>query len=1067
MTQTIILNKRFIHFIGLLLAFLIPQQYVAQQQNREAQQLEVIRSFKNGKYGYRDKTTKELIIPCEFDRFIHRKGKSIVAIKDKKYGVIDSTRRIILPFEYTRISILTEDIVIATKERQTRLYNHNNQAISRSYDYITKQDNGFPVTRKNGKEGIIDTLGNELIPPSYDGIEYLADDLYAAEINEKYGVINLQKNWIIKPAYNWIEPVSFGKLFFVEGEFGMGIIDNTGKTIVPCIYDDLQVFTDYDIDLDNPQWILCTKDGKEGILDATGREIIPTKYHHIELIENKLFVGSQYSRWDEDLFTSNGKLLYSEFDYISPFNSYSPLSQPYFIVEKDREEGIIDSTGKEIIPIEWDEIKPFDDQSAIVINLGRWSKGCGVINMDGSFKIPLQYQDLLFLSPNRLLAKKHSKYGIIDSAEKIVVEFKFKDAILLSEEHIIFLRDSVYSLYNTTKNTFSELDYDYVSYPQETYTLVQKNKLHGLINNEGKEIIEPFIPQIGWRHLSATAKKLDRYGSYTYITHEGKKVVIQNDSALNAFYKQHLNDILEFDKGDFYKSEKRKNYCSFNVSTVHQYGGPRGTSPLTYYDALQVGANSKRGFINVHGEEIIPVKYSYLTPQYDPCGNYVVQASLNGLQGVLSTDGSVIIPCKYSYISKLSNYWMVQYGDKKKGLIDCNGKSVLPVEYDRIKKSGGKGFILEKDKKWQITNEKLEPLTEVTYDDISFSLFENNRARVKKGELYGYINRKGDLTIPIIYEEVSEFKNGLASVENNGKKGVIDTNNALLIPFIYDEIVIGYNKNNPHIKVGIKDSTIYQGRKIQATKFGLIDKLGNVVIPIEYQTIYNDYNSFEKNQIYVRKLTENDNLYGFIDKNGKEIAMWPTDEMVDLGSDYWALEEWDNKRKYDRNYKLKYGVFHATKGEVLPQVYDKIEVINKEYDLIYLAKNRRVGIYSLKKEKWLTEIIYSGFSDFHNGILRVDNRTAQGLLNRNGKWLLPVVYSYIGLPDANGLMRIEQNGLWGYATIKGDIILKPENMFVEAFKDGKARITKNKSTVYYINTKGKCIEECEVLSETK
>ena len=53
-------------------------------------------------------------------------------------------------------------------------------------------------------------------------------------------------------------------------------------------------------------------------------------------------------------------------------------------------------------------------------------------------------------------------------------------------------------------------------------------------------------------------------------------------------------------------------------------------------------------------------------------------------------------------------------------------------------------------------------------------LFWDGLAYVKFNNKYGYINHKGEVVIPIIYDKADNFYNGKATVVLNGKNIIID-----------------------------------------------------------------------------------------------------------------------------------------------------------------------------------------------------------------------------------------------------------------------------------------------------
>src|SRR5664280_2538050 len=55
----------------------------------------------------------------------------------------------------------------------------------------------------------------------------------------------------------------------------------------------------------------------------------------------------------------------------------------------------------------------------------------------------------------------------------------------------------------------------------------------------------------------------------------------------------------------------------------------------------------------------------------------------------------------------------------------------------------------------------------------------------RKGEKWGYIDTKGKLVIPAVYEDEGLFSDGLAPVELDDKWGYIDTKGTMTEPAIY------------------------------------------------------------------------------------------------------------------------------------------------------------------------------------------------------------------------------------------------------------------------------------------
>lgn len=66
------------------------------------------------------------------------------------------------------------------------------------------------------------------------------------------------------------------------------------------------------------------------------------------------------------------------------------------------------------------------------------------------------------------------------------------------------------------------------------------------------------------------------------------------------------------------------------------------------------------------------------------------------------------------------------------------------------------------------------------------SPFNEELAAVCKNEKWGYVNTKGELIIPCIYEYANDFSEGLACVSKDGKEGFINKNGEIVIPLKFE-----------------------------------------------------------------------------------------------------------------------------------------------------------------------------------------------------------------------------------------------------------------------------------------
>ncbi len=179
----------------------------------------------------------------------------------------------------------------------------------------------------------------------------------------------------------------------------------------------------------------------------------------------------------------------------------------------------------------------------------------------------------------------------------------------------------------------------------------------------------------------------------------------------------------------------------------------------------EVKLNNKYGFIDKHGNEVIPVKYDKV---YSFVRGGLATVELNGKAGVINTKNEVVIPFKYDFI-----------GTPK----------FFAEKLVRVKKDGKFGFINKED-------ELVIPFQYEMATDFSECL-----ASVKLNNKWGFIDRKNNVRIPFQYEYAYSFDEGLAKVYlKNGrnyayinKKGKIITRNRIGFSFLIKELVYRSN----------------------------------------------------------------------------------------------------------------------------------------------------------------------------------------------------------------------------------------------------------------------------------
>ena len=157
-----------------------------------------------------------------------------------------------------------------------------------------------------------------------------------------------------------------------------------------------------------------------------------------------------------------------------------------------------------------------------------------------------------------------------------------------------------------------------------------------------------------------------------------------------------------------------------------------------------------------------------------------------GLYSIIDSKGNLLTQTDNILISVQKNHIYLVTKDYKEGLMTTDGKWIAKI---------GKYNFKEK-----YSNMYKE--AENNREKEFFIVYINEMPRHK----YGYINYKGELQIPIIYDEAENFSEGLAAVKLNNKWGYIDTEGNVKIGFNFDE---AYDFKNDLALVRIDDTSFY------------------------------------------------------------------------------------------------------------------------------------------------------------------------------------------------------------------------------------------------------------------
>lgn len=285
--------------------------------------------------------------------------------------------------------------------------------------------------------------------------------------------------------------------------------------------------------------------------------------------------------------------------------------------------------------------------------------------------------------------------------------------------------------------------------------------------------------------------------------------------------------------------------------------------------------NGKCGLINGNGEIVIPThSYDFVGHEIKELGLFKVAIKcyqnnryLYTKEGYINTNNEIIIEPKYIRIEHLHDiYFIASESFDKLGIIDIYQNKVLPLRFKGIQTSKN-GLILAEYKggynsikfPWLLLRMQQGNIHQIGgFFYKSMYMINGDVIQIKDKDLYGLMNNKGDIILPIIYDYISSYDNvePYFVIEKNGLRGLADECGNICIPVQY-ELLRKVSSNLVRVK--------------RNGKYGICDLQGNEVVPCIHEYLYNA----KDDRIAVCK----NGKWGFFDNNGNVVIDFIYDEV--------------------------------------------------------------------------------------------------------------------------------------------------------------------------------------------
>ena len=357
---------------------------------------------------------------------------------------------------------------------------------------------------ENGKMGVIDVEGNILIEPKYDNVKIPNPEkaVFICEEGDNIIVQNDKKE-VLFDQFEEVIPIDIKGVatnipyekrvlrYKKDGKYGL--IGYDGKIVTKAIYEQIEGLEHKESEL------LVKKDGKYGVINQKGVLLLKTEYDGIVadgyydkqkgyglsgyIVSKKTEEGYRYGY----IGAKREKVLEVDYNNISRVLEVEPAEDVYLIATKNGQTGVMKNQ-KSMINYAYQTVE-YDEYNNVFM-IERNAKH-GVIDTNGKEILPVQYDEIeakgIYL---KVVTEETSTY--FDTKGNKLENNEY-ETVLKTDQEDYFITINVegqYGVINSKKEVVIENTYQYLEHLYEDYFIASNESHLGVINKDGQTVIE-------------------------------------------------------------------------------------------------------------------------------------------------------------------------------------------------------------------------------------------------------------------------------------------------------------------------------------------------------------------------------------------------------------------------------------------------------------------------------------------------------------------------------------------------------------------------------------------------
>ncbi len=435
----------------------------------------------NGKWGVVDITGKMVVKPNYRD-VVKRSARNYDLLPFIQWKVVDEKQQTVLTMEYEDVRPVHPSVYSYQIEGQFGLLNEKGgRIIPPRYDEIQPFVKEMAIVREKDEYGIINTKGNVIIPLQYQQIDIdTATQLIRVKSKGKWGVLNKANRTIVPMQYDSVRVQRYS-MFTIKKDTVWQLLGTNGEPVTD------QTFTKIE-DIQN-LYAVAFRQNQAGLINLRGTWAIEPVFDNIKIVNE--YIAQYYTQGRSGLVSILTKEMLVEADMVEPIHNYLR------VIAKGKY-GVWNYRGKEVIPIKYDFISDFTEDSVLTVFQG---KNKGLINLQGKVILkpaPL-YEELLVMKDERVGVKIKNKYGFVDKNGKLRIANRYEGIGSFAENMAAVKILGKWGFINKAEELVVQPNYEAVSQFDHGLAPVRKHGKWGLADKKGKEILRCNYDGVNWQ----------------------------------------------------------------------------------------------------------------------------------------------------------------------------------------------------------------------------------------------------------------------------------------------------------------------------------------------------------------------------------------------------------------------------------------------------------------------------------------------------------------------------------------------------------------------------------------